>query len=51
MLFGKLVDIAATIVVVAGVTVAVSSPNTANIIASFGNAFSGSLKAAMGQYA
>lgn len=51
MVIGKIVDIALAIVAVAGVTVAVSSTQTANIISSFGNAFQGSLTAAMGQYA
>lgn len=51
MVLGRIVDIIAAIVAVAGVTVAVSSTQTANIISAFGGAFSGSLKAAMGQYA
>ena len=51
MPLGRVVDIVIGIVVVGGVTVAVSSPNTANIIKSFGSAFAGSLQAAMGQYA
>lgn len=48
---GRIVDIAIGIVVVAGVTVAVSSPNTSNIILSFGRSFAGALQAAMGQFA
>lgn len=51
MIVGKIVDVIAAIVAVAGATVVVSSSNTANIILSFGQAFSGSLQAAMGQYA
>lgn len=51
MVVGRIVDVIAAIVAVAGVTVAVSSPNTAGIIKAFGGAFSGSLSAAMGQYA
>jgi len=50
MVVGRIVDIIAAIVAVAGLTVAVSSPNTATLIKSFGSAFSGSLQAAMGQY-
>jgi hypothetical protein len=50
MALGKIFDIMGAIVAVAGVTVAVSSTNTANIIGAFGKAFSGSLQAAMGQY-
>lgn len=51
MALGKIVDIVLAIVAVAGVTVAVSSTQTANIIKAFGGAFTGSLQAAMGQYA
>ena len=51
MIVGQIAAIALAIVTVAGVTVAVSSPNTSNIIGSFGSAFSNSVKAAMGQYA
>lgn len=45
----RIVDIALGIIVVAGITVSVSSENTANIIKAFGSAFSGSLNAAMGR--
>lgn len=48
---GKIFAIIGGMVAVAGVTVAVSSTNTANIIGAFGNAFSNSLKASMGQFA
>lgn len=51
MNLGRIVDIAIAIVVVAGITVAVSSPNTAPIIKAFGDSYSGSIKAAMGSYA
>lgn len=51
MSFGRIFDIAIAIVAVAGVTVAVSSTQTAPIIGAFGDAFSNSLKASMGQYA
>lgn len=37
------------IIGVAFLSVAVTSPNTANIISSFGSAFTNSLKAAMGK--
>lgn len=50
MQIGKIFDIAALIVAVAGVTVAVSSTQTANIIGAIGTSFSNSLKAAMGQF-
>jgi len=51
MQFGKIFDILIAIVAVAGVTVAVSSTQTAPIIGAFGNAFSNSLKASMGKFA
>lgn len=51
MTVAKIFGVLGAVVAVAGVTVAVSSTNTANIIGAFGNSFSGSLKAAMGQYA
>lgn len=51
MNFGRIFDIAIAIVVVAGVTVAVSSTQTAPIIGAFGDSFSNSLKAAMGNFA
>lgn len=46
---GRFFDIAMAIVAVAGVTVAVTSPNTAGVIKAFGGAFAGSLSAAMGK--
>lgn len=48
MQFGKIFDIAFAIVVVAGVTVAVVHPGTSSVISAIGNAFSSSLRAAMG---
>lgn len=44
----KLLSIGSAIVVVAGVTVVVSHPQSAQIIQAVGTAFSGSLRAAMG---
>jgi hypothetical protein len=49
MVLGRIFDIMAAIVVVGGVTVAVSSPNTAGVANAFGNAFANSLRAAMGK--
>jgi hypothetical protein len=49
MAFGRIFDIFGAIVTVALAWVIVSSTNTANIITSWGNAFSGSLKAATGR--
>lgn len=46
---GTLIDVAAAIVTVALVTAIVSSGNSANIVSSVGNAFSGSIKAALGR--
>ncbi len=46
--FGRFFDILAAIVGVAAITVLVTGSNTASVIAAFGNAFAGSLKAAMG---
>jgi|KBSMisStandDraft_5_1062788.scaffolds.fasta_scaffold484025_2 hypothetical protein len=46
---GSVIDVAAAIVTVALVTAIVSSGNTSNIISSVGNAFSGSIKAALGR--
>lgn len=46
---GSVIDVAAAIVTVAMVTAIVSSGNSANIISSVGNAFSGSIRAAMGR--
>jgi hypothetical protein len=48
MAFGRVFDIASAIVTVALVTVLVTGKNTASVILAFGNAFAGSLKAAMG---
>lgn len=49
MALGKVIDIFAAIVGVAMAFVLVSSPNTANIIQAWGQAFSGSLQAAQGR--
>lgn len=46
---GTLIDVAAAIVTVALVTAIVSSGNTAPIVGAVGNAFSGSIKAALGR--
>lgn len=46
---GSVIDIAAAIVTVALVTVIVTGKNTAPVIGSLGNAFSGALRAAMGR--
>ena len=46
---GSIIDVAAAIVTVALVTAIVSSGNSANIITSVGNAFSGSIKSALGR--
>lgn len=48
MQMGRVFDIFASIVTVALAFVLVSSTNTANIITAWGNAFSGSIKAAIG---
>jgi hypothetical protein len=48
MSFGRIFDIFAAIVGVAMAFVVVSSTQTAAIISAFGNAFSGSLRAATG---
>jgi hypothetical protein len=48
MSFGRVFDIFAAIVTVALAYVLVSTSQTANIINAWGNAFSGSLKAAIG---
>ena len=45
---GKIFSILSAIVVVAGITVIVTSPGTSGDITAFGNTFSGSLRAAMG---
>lgn len=44
----RVFNIAGLIVGVGMVTVIVGSPNTANVVKAVGNAFSGSLKTAMG---
>lgn len=49
MNIARVVDIAMGIIAVAGVTVVVTSTNSADIIKAFGGAFSGSLSAAMGK--
>lgn len=49
MSFDKLLNIGAMIVTVAGVTVVVSHPASAEIIRAIGSAFSGALRAAMGR--
>ena len=46
---GTLVDVAAAIVTVALVTALVNGRNTAGVISSVGDAFAGSLKAALGR--
>lgn len=48
MSFGRIFDIFSGIVAVAMAFVIVGSTNTANIIQAWGNAFSGSIKAATG---
>lgn len=45
----KIIGVLSAIVTVALVTTIVSSPNTAAVIRSFGEAFSGSLRAAQGK--
>lgn len=45
----RIFNVAAAIVGVALATTLVASPNTAKIVTSVGNAFSGSLRAAMGR--
>ena len=49
MQWGRIVDIAASIVVVAGLTVALTSPNTSAVIGAVMTGFSNSLRAAMGK--
>ena len=49
MQVGRIFDLFAAIVTVALAWVIVSSTNTANIITAWGNAFTGSLKAATGR--
>lgn len=49
MVVGKITSIVMAIVVVAGVTVAVSHPASVGLINASGNAFSGALKAAEGR--
>jgi hypothetical protein len=49
MQVGRIIDIFVAIVGVAMAFVIVSSANTASIITAWGNAFSGSLSAAMGK--
>lgn len=49
MSLDRVFNVAGAIVGVALATVLVASPNTARIVTSVGNAFSGSLRAAMGR--
>jgi len=49
MALGQIFNIFSAIVGVALAFVVVSSPNTANIINAWGNAFGGSLRASMGK--
>lgn len=49
MSFDKLLNIGSAIVVVAGVTVVVSHPTSAEIIRAIGSSFAGALRAAMGK--
>lgn len=49
MALGRVFDIFAAIVTVGMVALVVGSPNTASIITAWGNAFSGSMRAAMGK--
>lgn len=49
MAVGRILDIFSAIVGVALAFVIVQSPNTANIINAWGNAFGGSLRASMGK--
>jgi len=46
---GRIIDVFAAIVTVALTFIIVSSANTASIITAWGDAFSGSLRAAMGK--
>lgn len=46
---GSVIDIAAAIVTVALVTVIVTGKSSAGVITAVGNAFSGSIRAAMGR--
>lgn len=48
MEFGKVFSILTAIVVVAGITAVVASPNSAQDITAFGDTFSNGLKAALG---
>ncbi len=48
MQLGKVIDLFGSIVTVGMVTVIITSTQTAGIIKAWGDAFSGSLKAAMG---
>lgn len=49
MTVSRIANVAAAIVGVALATTLVASPNTANIVRAVGNAFAGSLRAAMGK--
>lgn len=48
MSVGAIIGLFSAMIGVAALTVAVTHPGTANVIQAFGNAFSGSLKTAMG---
>lgn len=49
MKFEDIYDVLGGIVLVAMATTIVSRPNTAKVVQSFGNAFSGSIRAALGK--
>lgn len=44
----RIVDVMLALVAVAAITAVVRAPNSASVISAFGNAFSGSIKAATG---
>lgn len=48
MQIGRIFDVAMAIVAVGGLTVAVTSAHTSDVIKAFGSSFSGALKQAMG---
>ena len=49
MRVNNIVDVAALIVVVAGVTTVVSHPESAKVISAIGSTFAGSIRAALGK--
>lgn len=49
MRFDDVFDVLGGIVLVAMATTIVSRPNTAKVVTAFGNAFSGSIRAALGR--